>query len=328
MGGLHDETERGVPMRARGMSDGVNPQPIHLPFVLGIVGDSGSGKSTVADGVAALIGPDHVCTLELDDYHRYTRAERQEQGVTALNPSVHDFPLMQEHLRLLGRGRPVRNRRYDHSDGTFGPIRTVDPSDVVLVRGLLGFPNDELRAAYDLAVFLQPEPELLFRWKLRRDVKTRGYTEAEVLKRIARHLLDSKEYVLPQAERADLVVRYEIPEWDAPDSEVRATLTLRRNAAEAVRCNGITHRFDGHVEFEEGPDSLTVRLEPGLSSERVDEWAAERFSDTFRPELLGRFMDDEGNDGRLEPLAFTQVLIADLTQKLRRKATVREAVAA
>ena len=31
-------------------------------------------------------------------------------------------------------------------------------------------------------------------------------------------------------------------------------------------------------------------------------------------------MDEEGNDSRLVPLAFSQVLIADLTQKLRRTA--------
>lgn len=309
------------------MSTGILPQAsTHLPFVLGIVGDSGSGKSTVARGVSSLIGADRVSTLELDDYHRYTRLERQELGVTALNPTVHNFPLMQEHLRLLGRGRPVRNRRYDHSDGTFGALRNVDANEVVLVRGLLGFPTDELRAAYDLAVFLQPEPELLFRWKLRRDVKTRGYTEAAVLKNIARHLLDSKEYVLPQAGRADLVVRYEIPEWDAPDSEVHATLTLRRNAAEAVRSNGIMHRFGEWVEFEEGDDALVAKVAAGLPVEQVDAWAAERFPDTFSDGALGRFMDEDGNESRLVPLAFAQVLIADLAQKLRRKATTsREA---
>lgn len=302
------------------MSGASFPDSSHLPFLLGIVGDSGSGKSTVAAGVASLIGPEKVSTLELDDYHRHTRAERTEMGVTALNPSVHNFPLMQEHLGLLARGRPVRTRRYDHSDGTFGSMHVVEPNEVVLVRGLMGFPTDELRAAYDLAVFLAPEPELLFRWKLRRDKKTRGYTEAEVLKYIAKHLLDSKEYVLPQAERADLVVRYEIPEWDSPDSDVRATLTLRRNAADAVRSNGIAHRFDGHVGFEEDGDSLVVKVDSSLPPEMVDAWAAERFPETFAPGELGRHMDEDGNDSRLVPLAFAQVLIADLTQKLRRGA--------
>ena len=59
----------------------------------------------------------------------------------------------------------------------------------------------------------------------------------------------------------------------------------------------------------------------------VDAWAQERFGDTFRPQALGRFMDEDGNDSRLEPLAFAQVLIADLTQKLRRTVGVTHEVA-
>ena len=46
---------------------------------------------------------------------------------------------------------------------------------------------------------------------------------------------------------------------------------------------------------------------------------AKRFPDTFTAGQLGRFKDDDGNDSRLVPLAFAQVLIADLTQKLRRR---------
>src|SRR3954454_24019339 len=106
MGGLHDANARDAPGRVRRMSGIPGAENGHLPFVLGIVGDSGSGKSTVAQGVASLIGPDRVSTLELDDYHRHTRAERAELGVTALHPSVHNFPLMAEHLRLLGRAAP------------------------------------------------------------------------------------------------------------------------------------------------------------------------------------------------------------------------------
>ena len=303
------------------MSDEQGDAPRHLPFVLGIIGDSGSGKSTVARGVRELIGPARVTTLELDDYHRYSRAERQELGLTALNPMVHNLSLVQEHLNLLRRGRPVRNRSYDHTDGTFGPMRVLEPEEVVIVRGLLGFPTEELRAAYDLATFLYPEPELLFRWKLRRDTKSRGYSEAEVLKSIARHLLDSKIYVLPQADRADLVVRYEVPEWDAPDSEVRTTLTLRRGAAEAVRTNGIATRLGEHGRVEEADGGeVIVRIDSTLPQEVVDAWGQERFPDTYAAAAFGTFQDEDGGDGRLVPLAFTQLLIADLAQKLRRSA--------
>ncbi|HET7321446.1 MAG TPA: hypothetical protein VFI96_03055, partial [Longimicrobiaceae bacterium] len=102
------------------------------PFVLGIVGDSASGKNTVADAVEQLLGPGRTADVRLDDYHRFTRAERAERGVSAVNPSVHNTPLMAEHLALLRQGRPIRNRSYDHSNGTFGPIRAIEPREVVL----------------------------------------------------------------------------------------------------------------------------------------------------------------------------------------------------
>jgi len=291
------------------------------PFILGISGDSGSGKNTVAQGVKALLGPERVATLELDDYHRFTRAEREERGLTALHPSVHNLPLVREHLALFRRGRPVRNRAYDHRDGTFGPQRTLTPNEVVIVRGLLGFPSDELRAEYDLAVFLAPEPELLFRWKLRRDVRTRGYTEAQVLKHIARHLLDAKEYVLPQAGLADVVVRYEVPEWDAPDSEVRASVLLRRTAADVLRGPDNLERFGGHVRIDEVEDGLRLHVDSGLTDDALDGWAAERFPRTYTPGLVGQHMDVDGQPTRLIPLAFAQVMVAALAEYLRPAAT-------
>lgn len=288
------------------------------PFVLGIMGDSGSGKSTVARGVRELLGESRVTTLSLDDYHRYTRAERNELGLTALDPKVHNLALVLEHLQLLKRGRPVRNRSYEHADGTFGPLRSIEPQEVVMVRGLLGFPSEELRSAYDLTVFLYPEPELLFRWKLRRDTKTRGYSEAEVLKHIARHLVDSKLYVIPQADRADLVVRYEVPEWDAPDSEVMTSVVLRRRAAELVRANGVGERFGEHLALEErdGGD-LVLRVGKDIPEARVAEWGRERFPDSYEAAQFGRYQDEEGGYGRQWPLAFVQILVAVLAEKLR-----------
>jgi uridine kinase len=292
-----------------------------LPFVLGIVGDSGSGKRTVADGVRHLLGPENVADLLLDDYHRLSRAERIERGLTALNPSVHNLTLMHEHLQLLRSGRQIRNRSYDHADGTFGPIRAIEPREVVIARGLLGFPSEELRSAYDLAVFLHPDPELLIRWKLRRDVQSRGYTEAEVLKYIAQHLLDAKQFVIPQAERADMVVRYEIPDYDAPDSEVLTSLTLRRAAADLMRGNPVLERFGPELRVEEEGEELVLRLAPDLKAEEVNGWGEYRFPDTYDPAVLGNDSGAGGGPVHRSHLCFVQILIARLTYRLRRQET-------
>jgi uridine kinase len=288
-----------------------------LPFILGIVGDSGSGKSTVAAGVRALLGPERVTSLELDDYHRFTRAERAERGVTSLHPSVHDFSLMREHLELLSGGRPIRNRRYDHSDGTFAPSRVIEPGEVVLARGLLGYPSDELRAEYDLAVFLQPDSELLFRRKLRRDVRHRGYAEADVLKYLVKHLLDSKEFVLPQAERADLLVRTETTDAERPDAAVRTTLRLRRAAAETVRGDAALREVAG-IEWEEDATGVSLRLTEDLREDAVYELGRSRFAEADPEQALG---EAEALHGTPAELAFTQLLIADLARKLRRVRT-------
>jgi phosphoribulokinase len=287
------------------------------PFVLGVVGDSGSGKNTIADSVSELLGPERVSDVRLDDYHRFTREERAARGVTALNPMVHNTSLMQEHLLLLRQGRPIRNRSYDHADGTFGPIRSIEPHEVVIVRGLLGYPTDEMRGLYHLAVFLHPEAELLFRWKLRRDVLSRGYTEADVLKSIARHLLDSKEYVLPQAERADVVIRQELPDWEAEDADVRTIILLRRAAAAAVMEDELLQGLDLAVRMED--EEAAVELPVELPADRVAGWGRRHFPETYDAGHVGTYSDDVGHPQQRPQLAVVEVLIAALVESLRRR---------
>jgi uridine kinase len=287
------------------------------PFVLGVIGDSGSGKNTLADAVEALLGPARVVDVTLDDYHRFTREERATRGVTALNPMVHNIPLMSEHLQLLRDGRPIRNRSYDHADGTFGPIRTIEPSEIILVRGLLGYPTDEMRALYHLTVFLHPEPELLFRWKLRRDVLSRGYSEAEVLKRIAHHLLDSKEFILPQSERADVVVRHELPDWEATDSAIRTSLLLRREVAELARQGNLCDGVGGVTCEERGEEEVVLSLSETMSEEEVAAWGRALFPATYDAPRVGVYTEDGGGIAHRPQLAFVEIFIARATNVLR-----------
>jgi uridine kinase len=292
-------------------SNGAGPVPA---LVVGIVGDSGSGKSTVADAVAGLLGRDRVADFRLDDYHRFTRQERAERGVSSLHPSVHNLLLMQEHLALLRSGQPVLTRSYSHGDGTFGPVRTIEPRDVVLARGLLGFPTSELEGLYDLSVFLRPEPELLFRWKLRRDVLFRGYTEAEVLKYIADHLLDAKEFVLPQAELADIVVEYALPDPEAPDTEVHTTMRLRRAAGELAGSNGIFDALPVERTCEGG--EVVVRFGTEVPESAVEEWASQRLTCCGGLGDAGAYHDETGQVRRRASLALVEVLIAYFGQRM------------
>lgn len=74
------------------------------PILLGIVGDSAAGKTTLTKGIAQVLGVDNVTVICTDDYHRYDRAQRKQLGITALHPDANYLDIMQQHLRLLRAG--------------------------------------------------------------------------------------------------------------------------------------------------------------------------------------------------------------------------------
>ena len=88
------------------------------PIIIGIVGDSAAGKTTISRGLVKLLGPErvtHVCT---DDYHKYDRRERAELGITALHPDCNYLDIMELHLERLHYGQPILKPVYDHATGT------------------------------------------------------------------------------------------------------------------------------------------------------------------------------------------------------------------
>jgi len=56
------------------------------PIILGVVGDSATGKTTLTKGLVEILGTENVTHIGLDDYHCYDREERKEHAITPLNP--------------------------------------------------------------------------------------------------------------------------------------------------------------------------------------------------------------------------------------------------
>ena len=90
------------------------------PVILGVVGDSGAGKTTITRGLVGLLGEEQVTAVSSDDYHRYDRAERAERGITPLHPDCNYVDILSQHLGLLRQGEPILKPVYQHTDGTFG----------------------------------------------------------------------------------------------------------------------------------------------------------------------------------------------------------------
>jgi phosphoribulokinase len=177
-------------------------------IVVGVVGDSGAGKTTVTRGLVRVLGDDRVTHVSADDYHRFDRRRRRELGVTPLHPDSNHLDILTQHLIHLRRGEPVLKPVYDHRDGTFRPPAYVRPASVLLVEGLLNFHTETLRSVHDVRVALMPPEELRRAWKLKRDCTRRGYTTDEVLAELDRRQHDSEAFIQPQREHADIVIAF------------------------------------------------------------------------------------------------------------------------
>jgi len=281
------------------------------PIVLGVVGDSGAGKTTLTRGLVRVLGDGNVAHLSADDYHRYDRRERRNLGISPLHPDANYLDILTQHLGHLRRGSPVLKPVYDHREGTLGRPHYVHPAHYLVVEGLLSFHTETLRLAHDVRVFLAPPEELRRAWKLKRDCTRRGYTTDQVLWELDHRERDAETFIRPQQAHADIVVSFRRPRGGDP-AGLDAEVVLRDTLPHPDLAPLVDDTDDG-PRLERGERDLLLRI-PGdidpdhaaLLEEAV--WERMSFASHLRVRQLGEFT--VGTDLlRSESLALVQVIL-------------------
>ncbi len=182
-------------------------------FTLGVAGDSGSGKTTFTEGIRSIFGSDLVSTITLDDYHSLDRERRKEQGMTPLNPRANRIDQLEHDLALLKRGVSVEKPVYNHTTGTFDPPVIFHPHKILILEGLHTMFTPRLRKYLDFTLFVDPAKEVKSDWKIRRDVRMRGYSRDAVIEEISEREPEYERYIAPQKEYADAVIGIDYSEY-------------------------------------------------------------------------------------------------------------------
>ncbi len=197
--------------------------------VLGIVGNSAAGKTTLAQGLADIIGRERCALICADDYHRFSRQERLTQGISPADPRNNHLDILEQHLWTLRTGKPILKPVYDHATGQLTRPEYVEPKPYVLVEGLLCYDTRGLRDCFDIKLYLEPDERLRERWKLERDVLARGYAVDEARRLLTRSKRDGTHFILPQRLFADIVIAFfhDHPEQPEADSELSVRHILR-----------------------------------------------------------------------------------------------------
>jgi uridine kinase len=174
--------------------------------VFAICGDSGSGKSTLSNLLKTYFT--NSFTLECDRYHKWERGNDNWSKITHLNPKANYIEKMKEDVFNLKIGKEIYQVDYDHKTGKFTEKQHIEPSNNLIVCGLHAIYDEKINSSYDIKIFMDPQKELKYKWKIIRDVKERGYSLDKVMKSIKSREDDYEKYILPQKDNADLIISF------------------------------------------------------------------------------------------------------------------------
>jgi uridine kinase len=180
------------------------------PIVIGVAGGTGSGKTTVAKEILQRVGEEHIVYISHDSYYRdlsrlppHLRAQ-----VNFDHPDSLETGLLVEHLKALRAGQAIEIPIYDFTvHARTRETRRVEPAPVILVEGILIFAEPDLRALFDVKLYVDTDADVRFIRRLQRDVAERGRSVESVCQQYLTTVRPMHmEFVEPSKRHADVII--------------------------------------------------------------------------------------------------------------------------
>lgn len=180
------------------------------PLVIGVAGGSGSGKTTVSEGIQRMVGPAHFAYLQHDSYYRDQGhlAPAARLLINYDHPDSLETQLLIDHIQQLRQGQAVATPRYDFANYTRRPeTHLVQPAAIILVEGILIFVERALRELMDIRIYVDTDADLRFIRRLQRDVQERGRALSSVVEQYLTTVRPMHlDFVEPSKRHADIIL--------------------------------------------------------------------------------------------------------------------------
>ena len=192
------------------------------PFVIGISGGSGSGKTTFVKELAASFSPEQVCILSQDNYYK----PREEQVIDSIGEKNFDLPesfkeeeYHQDVLKLLS-GEEVILTEYTYNNELAQPKKVFyKPAPVIVIEGIFVFHFIDVSNLMDFKIFIDADEHIKLIRRIQRDKIERNYPLEDVLYRYQHHVFPAYEkFIQPYKSSCDIIVNNNISFDDAMDA--------------------------------------------------------------------------------------------------------------
>jgi uridine kinase len=180
------------------------------PFVVGVAGGTGSGKTTVARKLVEQFRKQPVRLIPQDAYYK-DLAELTYEERTQVNfdhPLAFDNDLLVQHLDQLIAGHAVRQPVYNYTTHSRSEDSLeVDPAPILIVEGIMVLEDRSLRERMDLKVYVDTDPDERFIRRMQRDLIERGRSIDSIVEQYLSSVRPMHlQFVEPTKRYADVIV--------------------------------------------------------------------------------------------------------------------------
>lgn len=184
------------------------------PFIIGISGGSGSGKTTFVRELSSSFSPEQVCILSQDNYYK----PREEQVTDKAGEKNFDLPesfkeeeYHKDVLKLIN-GEDVVLKEYTYNNPLAEPKLIIYKSaPIIIIEGIFVFHFKDVCDLMDFKIFIDADEHIKLIRRIQRDQIERNYPLEDVLYRYQNHVFPSyQKFILPYKPQCDIVVNNNI----------------------------------------------------------------------------------------------------------------------
>lgn len=178
------------------------------PIVIGIAGDSATGKSTFSNLIKNKFLKEEAIIIEGDSYHKWERNNYHWKKYTHLNPKANYLDKQLNDIEMLKNNKSIKKKNYNHELGKFSKYEIINPKQYIIINGLHTLFLKQMRDVINFKIYMDAEYNLKKLWKINRDCKERNHSKKNTMKIIEKRHNDYIKYVYPQIEYADMIIIY------------------------------------------------------------------------------------------------------------------------
>ncbi|GGJ50185.1 uridine kinase [Deinococcus roseus] len=180
------------------------------PFLIGLAGGTGCGKTTVTERIVDTVGADRVTVIVQDNYYRdQANMDFPERLQTNYDhPAAFDWELLLAHLDALMNGVGVDMPTYDFVEYTRAKETVhLKPSPVVVLDGIFSLYEEKIRQLMGLKIFVDADADVRFIRRLLRDTEERGRSVQSVIDQYLDYVRPMHlQFIEPTKRYADVII--------------------------------------------------------------------------------------------------------------------------